>query len=522
MGPEAKRSKIYQIKRLAVICILLIAVSASLFPQQNVLDRKVSVRMNQVKRQQVLRSLTRQTGFIFTYDTELIMPSEIVSVNNSDIPVREVLDQIFQKMNLDYSVIENHIIIYRKLDSSTPMLKEEGRNPVYLITGTVVEELSGRPLPFATIGIYRIGMGTISNEEGNFSLKVNKNSLNDTLKISYLGFRDRTIPVSQAIDNHYLIELERSYVSIPEVIIRTREPLDLIERVHRNKKHNYGENPVLATAFYRESVTRKDKIQLYSEAILNIYKSAYTGTIRNDQIKVFKSRKIENIDNNDTLILKLQSGLDACLALDGIKNEFDFLNPVHYNEYNYRMTDIVNIGDEAAYVVEFSQKDEIDDIALFRGSLYINTDNYGLHTADFEIDPEKIHLLSNTFVKESSRHYLVKLRKVKYRVDYRFVNGRYYLNHVRGDLDFHARKKRKLFGSNYNISFEMAITSIDSTEVDRFARNELAPRQSIFSETIQAYDIEFWGVDNYMQPEQDIQDAMKEINTRLSKYKRED
>lgn len=520
MGAEAKLLKDNHIKRLAATGILFIALGASLFSQQSVLDRKATVRLNNVKRQQVLKSLSRQTGFIFTYDTELIMPSEIVSVNAPDATVREILDQVFQDNNFDYSVIENHIIIYRKPDSSTPMIEEEGRSPVYLITGTVVEEISGKPLPYATVGIYRIGKGVITNEEGNFSLKLSKEALQDTLRISYLGFSDRTIPVLSAINNHYLIELKRDYVPIPEVIIRTRKPLDLIERVLLNKKSNYGDKPVMATAFYREAISRKDKIQLYSEAILNIYKSAYSGTLRNDQVKVYKSRKIENIDSNDTLILKLQSGLYACLDLDGIKNDFDFLTPAHYNEYNYRMTDIVNIGDEAAYVVEFSQKEDIDDLALFRGSVYINTDNYGVHATEFEINPDKIHLLEDSFVRESSKHYSVKPRRVRYRVEYRFVNGRYYLNHVRGDLDFHARRKRKVFGSNYNIMFEMAVNSIDSTSVERFQKEELAPRHTVFSETIRGYDSEFWGVDNYMHPEQDIQDALNDINARLSRFKR--
>ena len=45
------------------------------------------------------------------------------------------------------------------------------------------------------------------------------------------------------------------------------------------------------TGFYREGVLKKSELQTYSEAILQIYKSAYSGTLYNDQIKVLKAEK---------------------------------------------------------------------------------------------------------------------------------------------------------------------------------------------------------------------------------------
>ncbi len=508
---------------LCLITVILIMATGTsgLYAQDPVLEQEVTIRITNVKRQSVLRSLSRQTAFTFTYDTELIKPQTIVSVSPGNSTLIKVLDEIFEGEDFGYSVIENHIIIYKKIDESTPVIEEKGKSPVYLITGSVIEASTSKPLPYATIGIYKQGLGTISNFDGAFTLKVPEFSFSDSLRISYLGFSDRLIPVAQAVNNHYIIELTRDYVPIPEVIIRTRKPQELVANIHKYIKQNYGSSPKNLKAFYRESVTKKDKIQLYSEAVLNIYKSAYTGTLLNDQLSVFKSRKIENIDSEDTLILKLQAGLDACLDLDGIKNTFDFIDPLHYEEYDYHMTDIVNIGDEAAYVVEFSQKEEVNDLPLFRGSIFINTDNYGVHSAEFEINQEHIEKLGSSFVKESSRHYSIKLRKVKYRVDYSYQNNQYTLSHVKGDLDFFARKKRKLFGSTYHIMFEMAVTGSDTINVERFTRDEKAQQHSIFAETISEYDYNFWGVDNFIQPEQNIQEAIKQINARLNVYKKD-
>ena len=105
----------------------------------------------------------------------------------------------------------------------------------------------------------------------------------------------------------------------------------------------------------------------YSEAILQIYKSAYSGTLLGDQIKVYKSRKIENIDRSDTLAVRLKAGLSTCLDLDGAKNIFDFISPEGMKDYTYRMTDIVTYDEETAYAIEFEQQD-MYRIASFQGN----------------------------------------------------------------------------------------------------------------------------------------------------------
>ena len=90
--------------------------------------------------------------------------------------------------------------------------------------------------------------------------------------------------------------MRREFISIPEIIIKNQIPWEIINKMRFRIPRNYGNTPAAMTAFYREGVLRKNELQTYSEAILQIYKSAYSGYVLNDQIKVFKSRKIENIN----------------------------------------------------------------------------------------------------------------------------------------------------------------------------------------------------------------------------------
>ena len=68
----------------------------------------------------------------------------------------------------------------------------------------------------------------------------------------------------------------------------------------------------------------------------------------------------------------------------------------------------------------------------------------------------------------------------------------------------------------------MATTSIDSSEVERFSRDLVVPVHSVFSEIIEGYDPGFWGTDNYVQPETNIEEALERLNTKLGQFKRDD
>ena len=514
----AKISSYYRTSLVLTALIAIFFCSRETMAQESSLDKPVTLRMNSARISVILKSITRQTGYYFTYDADLINRDSVVSINRENIPLRSLLDTLLRHNNFQYTPIDNHIVIYREPEGTRNMIREEGRESVYHISGIVTEKDSGEPLPFATLGIYKKGKGTVTNFGGRFSFKVTGEDLNDSLRIAHLGFKNMIIPVRAIIGTNYLIELERDYISIPEVIIMTRDPLDLIRNILKNIPENYGSSPAILTAFYRESVTRKSKLQEYSEAVINIFKSSYTNQGQKDQVSLFKSRKILNVEMRDTLLVKLKAGLDASLALDGAKNPFDFIREENLADYNFRITDIVSYDDDAAFVIEFSQKEHIKDIALFAGQIFINTSNYGIYAAEFWINPDYIHKLDNRFVPHTSRGYVVKARSVKYRTDYRYINGRYYLNRVRGDLVFTARKKRTLFSTQYNIFFEMATTAIDTTSVTRFNRKETISTTSVFSETINGYDPEFWGTDNFITPEEDIKEAINRIIARLTRF----
>ncbi len=504
-------------KTEAILLIFLLNLWSGVKAQDNILDSLFSFTQGTVKTVNALNLITRQTGYYFTYDSRLIDAEKKTDFQFRSTPLRIILNSILGNDSLRYTIVDKYIIISRFVplpSAQTDSIIPSGRE---YITGTVVDADSDEPLPFATVGLKNTGKGTVSNANGEFGMNIHPGWPADTLSISYLGYLSREIPVVQAVGNNFTIRMQKEFISIPEIIIKTQAAQEIIYKAFSAISSNYGNTPVILTGFYREGVMKKQELQNYSEAIISIYKSSYSGSLLRDQIKILKSRKIDNVDRTDTLAIRLKAGLSTCLELDGIRNHFDFISRQNMPEYRYIISDIVSYDDESAFVIDFEQRENVD-LPLYRGSLYINTYDFAILHADFELHPKYINKMKSSFISGSSRGFDTWPQTVKYSVSYRKFNNRYFLNHVRGDLVFLSKQKRRLFNSQFKVFFELAITDMNAESVSRFDKEELAPIHSVFSRTITSYDSKFWENQDFLRPEENLLQALKNMKVKLQEF----
>jgi hypothetical protein len=507
--------KILILQAIALFIFLILPLRAVC--QRSILDSTFTFRAGTVKTVSALDIITRQTGYNFTYDSRLITAEKKTELTFSNTKLRVILNSMLNNDSIVFTIIDKYIIISRAVKPSSASDSSMNKGKPTFITGIIVDDETLEPLPSAAIGIKNRRRGTISNSNGEFGLNIPPEILRDTISVSYLGYFGREIPVSQAVGNNLTISMKREFISIPEIIIRNQIPQEILTKAYHAISRNYGDTPALMTGFYREGVLKKSELQSYSEAVLQIYKSAYSGTLLRDQIKVYKSRKIENTNLSDTLTVRLKAGLSTCLDLDGVKNTFDFLTPDSMKYYTYRITDIVTNDDETAFAIEFEQR-EFVDLPLFKGTVYVNTVDFGIMNAEFEINPSLLHKMKDSFISNTSPGFNTWPVSVKYSVAYRKMNNRYFFSHVRGDLVFSSRQKKKLFNTQFKVFFELAITDTELKNVKRFDRDEVAPTHSVFSKSIKNYDPLFWGDQDFLRPEDNLLQAIKKMNIRLQEF----
>ena len=87
------------------------------------------------------------------------------------------------------------------------------------LTGIIMDE-TPMTLPYVAIGISNKNIGTSSNEDGEFNLRISDAELKDTLYVSYLGFNTYKTLVSDFIaSENKTITLTENVVSLEDIVL---------------------------------------------------------------------------------------------------------------------------------------------------------------------------------------------------------------------------------------------------------------------------------------------------------------
>ena len=457
---------------------------------------------------QVLDEITLQSGYHFTYDSDIINGRQKVQFRVTDLLLKKALDSLLKDPHLDYRSIEKNIVIYRKNQiGPIPISSTIDRS---LLKGRVVDKRSGKPLPFATIALLETSLGSITNQQGEFTFKIPLDFPDPMMVISYMGYKSMVLPVTYPVMEELEIGLERDLVPLQEVIIRYVDPVKLLHEAIQRIPENYLDEHSTMTAFYRESVKRNEHCMVYSEAVLDVAKGPYASSTSSDHISIVKRRKISDVTAEDTVLVKLRSGISTSLSLDVIKNRPDFLEDDFETRYNLEFSDMLTYGDRLVYVISFQQKREIHDL-LFKGQVYLDQETLAVLAVDFEFNPELLHKEPELFLVSRSPKIRIRPVAAKYHVNYRVLNNKYYVSQVRGEVEMKVRKRKKWISSRYKISIEMAITDLIPGQRLRINPADRVNRNVVLADEPVQFDPEFWGIHNTIEPEASLQESIRKL-----------
>ncbi|MBN2275937.1 MAG: carboxypeptidase-like regulatory domain-containing protein [Bacteroidales bacterium] len=382
-------------------------------------------------------------------------------------------------------------------------------------TGKVIDALSKKPVVFANVYLVKSSIGTVTNSDGEFILKVPVGELYQSVGFSFIGYHNVELKLSEFSTEGNIIKLEPSSVPIKEVVIRTSDPTELLRMAIRRIDENYKIAPEMLIAFYRETIKQNRNYVAVSEAVLDVYKSSYNNDFEMDRVKIYKGRKSQDVKKMDTLVFKLQGGPRTSFLLDVVKNPGALLSADFIDYYEFKFTGFVTIDGRDNYVIEFDQKDNIN-YPLYKGKIYLDTKNLAFSRLDFELSEKGIDLADNELVRKKPIDLKVNVIGAHYMINYRVLDDKWYLNHVRSELTFDCKWSKKLFKSTYVTSLEMAVTDRETESIDKFRYRESAKMSDVLADQVQYFsDDDFWGEYNYIKPDESIESAISKLNRRL-------
>jgi hypothetical protein len=386
------------------------------------------------------------------------------------------------------------------------------------LSGKLMDRESSEPLVFASVYIVGTSIGTVSNSDGEFILKIPSNLSDVKIGIKHVGYRNYNIALTRLqLDIVNEIKLSKEAVMIGEVIITKKDPVELLKSAMAKINQNYSNTPVMMTGFYRETVKQNRSYVSIAEGVLNAYKSSYSKMLDADRIKIYKGRKGQDLKKMDTITFKFQGGPRTTFVLDVVKNPETLLSDEYMQYYDYKLTGVTTFNDKNCYVIEFDQKSMVDN-PLFKGTIYIDVDKLAIAGVQFRLSDLGLQQASEFLVKKKPNGMKVETVAANYLVNYSVWKDKWYLNYVRSELRFKCKWPKKLFSSNYTIMSEMAVTDIDTANLTKYKFNESAKMSDIFSDQVSAFfDQNYWGDYNYIKPDENIQIAIEKLSNKLRK-----
>ncbi len=382
-------------------------------------------------------------------------------------------------------------------------------------TGKVIDNTTKKPVVFANVYLIGSSLGTVTNAEGEFVLKVPVTELNRKVGFSYLGYQNIVIALSDMKEKDNVVKLETSAVSLDAVVIRTDDPLDLLRMAFRKINENYKSDPEMLIGFYRETVKQNKSYVAVAEAVLDVYKSSYNSMMDFDRVQIYKGRKSQDVKKMDTLMFKLQGGPRTSFLLDVVKNPGELLSEEYLENYNFRFAGFATIDGRDNYVIEFDQKENVE-LPLYKGRIYLDTKNMAFSRLEFSLSDKALVLASSDLVRKKPMDLRVDVLGADYLVNYRILNDKWYLNHVRSELTFRCNWKKKRYNSTYTTALEMAVTDRDTININKSKYKDQSKSSDIFADKVNAYkDENYWGEYNYIKPDESIESVINKLNRKL-------
>lgn len=360
-----------------------------------------------------------------------------------------------------------------------------------VISGHVYDAETKSPMPYANISSKSNSIGTATNSNGAYKLIISDHNQKDELLISFIGYTSKRIPIplsSQTLD----IVLEKEQTELTEVVLKGFTAETIVKKALEQIPVNYFEQPYISTGFYRVS-SQKDREYIHlSEAVFDVYHSKSEKPYQ--QFRLDKKRSIKDEEASKGIDLGLSPsgifGFDIVNTIDDI----DFLSKKGFKTHSFKIDGHLLVEGREAYKVSFDQN--TDKFAGYKGYMLIDKTNFAFLYFDFGLSPKGI---KNFKYGDAGLRALMKIigihismSKNQYQIEYKNINGHYYLNKVGNDARLHFKSERNHYNFKADTRVDYIVTSNQLDTVSRFANEETLKKGRLIEEQASYLDPDFW------------------------------
>ena len=395
----------------------------------------------------------------------------------------------------------------------------EAMKTEFTVSGVVRDKENRKKLENVAVSLVGTPIGTVTNAEGVFSLKIPHMDTIPQLELSHIGYMNARFSASapEGSNNmHATILMIPIALQLNEVVAYGNSARRIVEEALERIPKNYPSGESMTSAFYRETVQKGHRYISISEAMLDVYKTSYRQrTTDRDKVQIDKARRLLSQKQSDTLGVKVVGGPNLPLFMDVVKNAYALFDEETLDYYSFVQEPSVFIDDRLQYVISFRPRVKLD-YALYVGRVFIDREHLAFTRAEFELDLSDRERAIAAILYKKPLGLRFRPLKVSFLITYRQHDGVTCLNYICNEMCFKCDWKRRLFSSSYVARSEMVAVDREELPERVIARRDAFKPYQVFYDIVKEYWSEdFWKDYNIIEPTESLEDAVKKLRKQM-------
>lgn len=410
-------------------------------------------------------AVTTDDNYPHTAENQLAKEGiELAWISNLNIGKNNFSSRLLGKpASGNWSEVVDGILYFNSSEQVEPERKDK-----YFIKGKILNAKEKESVSFASISLEGTTIGTASDIDGEYFLKIDSIDLKKTIKISCIGFKTKYIPVKS------LLKLETIYLIpeiqfLEEVLVQGKAPdaNEILQQAIENISENYLQTP-FNMEFY-SVITKHDTTNNKSFALESVFSSYYEGYYKtaNKNYRILQKR-----ESGDYYMKEKMKGLSewpmweiACNDIFSNQTEYQIVTLESLKKIEPKLIGTQLFDGDTVFVIQYNYQ--------VTGTIYISSTDYAI--------------LKHT-TKSSGRGH-----KNRTEIIYKKQDGKYFPYAANGDYlhQYKVDGVKKFL----KISNRTRLSRIDTKEVIPFEYS-----QELWHPKNVSYDKEYWD-NNYPKKE---------------------
>ena len=186
--------------QIALATVLACSLYAKNTHAQGILDKTVTLSVDNLAIRRVITKVEKQTGVNFIYSPNVIEAGRKISCNTNKTRLGQFIDDFLKPLGIGYRIFNDQVLLFPLSQNAKPSgnANDETANvstSAYpIVTGTVTND-KGEPLEGATVIVKGTSIATTTNSKGVFKIEVPND--NSVLVITYTGFLSQEVNIGK-------------------------------------------------------------------------------------------------------------------------------------------------------------------------------------------------------------------------------------------------------------------------------------------------------------------------------------